>query len=148
MLLCSEFSVKIPIRAPMIEWTYFFSQLYSKHSGLVMFKLHLKISNKYIERGHGWWPNENHSGYSFLAHFWASFWTVCCYYLCTIDCIIVVISGESSSPIPPRENELLESFWFWTNLNSSLSHHENAIHTKIVFSYKTLCANSFGLVIF
>ena len=53
----------------MIEWTYFFSQLYSKHSGLVMFKLHLKISNKYLERGHGWWPNENHSGYSFLAHF-------------------------------------------------------------------------------
>ena len=69
MLLCSEFSVKIPIRAPMIEWTYFFSQLYSKHSGLVMFKLHLKISNRYLKRGHGWWPNENHSGYSFFGTF-------------------------------------------------------------------------------
>ena len=37
----------------MIEWTYFFLQLYSKHSGLVMFKLHLKISNRYLKRGHG-----------------------------------------------------------------------------------------------
>ena len=150
MLLCSECSVKIPIRAPMIEWTYFFLQLYSKQSGLVMFKMHLKISNKYIERGHDGvvakWK-------SLRIFFFGTFLGI------ILNCVLILpmyyrLHHRRHFGGVKFTNSTTRKWTAWVILVldqfklPSLSHHENAIHTKIVFSYKTLLANSFDLVIF